>query len=155
MPKYQALETSYVRALQTGGVDANDQPAERMTSDGTGNPCRHCLREIPKGHQMLVLAHRPFKTVQPYAEVGPIFICAHPCERPPDTSELPDILKTSPDYLIKGYDHDERIVYGTGAVVAQAALSGQIARILSSPRVAFVHIRSARNNCYQARAERD
>ena len=104
---------------------------------------------------MLVLAHRPFKTVQPYAEVGPIFICAHPCERPPDTSELPDILKTSPDYLIKGYDHDERIVYGTGAVVAQAALSDQVDRILSSPRVTFVHIRSARNNCYQVRAEQD
>ena len=104
---------------------------------------------------MLVLAHRPFKTVQPYAEVGPIFICADPCKRPSNTSELPDILKTSPDYLIKGYDHSERIVYGTGTVVAQAALSDQIDRILSNPRVTFVHVRSARNNCYQVRAEPD
>ena len=52
-----------------------------MVSDGGDNPCRHCLREIEKGKDMLVLTHRPFGNVQPYAESGPIFLCAEACER--------------------------------------------------------------------------
>ena len=154
MPKFTALATDIVRKLQSGAPDANGQPAERKVSDGAGNPCRHCLRDIPAGHEMLVLAHRPFESVQPYSEVGPIFLCADPCQRAEDTNTLPEILTSSPDYLIKGYGSDERIVYGTGAVVAQKALSQRIDSVLKDPRVRFVHVRSARNNCYQARAER-
>ena len=154
MPRFTALETDIVRNLQSGAPDANGQPAERKVSDGAGNPCRHCLRDIPAGHEMLVLAHRPFESVQPYSEVGPIFLCADPCQRAEDTNTLPEILTSSPDYLIKGYGSDERIVYGTGAVVAQKALSQRIDSVLKDPRVRFVHVRSARNNCYQARAER-
>lgn len=154
MPKFTALATDIVRKLQSGAPDANGQPAERKVSDGAGNPCRHCLRDIPEGHEMLILAHRPFESVQPYSEVGPIFLCADPCQRAEDTNTLPEILTSSPDYLIKGYGSDERIVYGTGAVVAQKALSQRIDSVLKDPRVRFVHVRSARNNCYQARAER-
>ena len=154
MPKFTALATDIVRKLQSGAPDANGQPAERKVSDGAGNPCRHCLRDIPEGHEMLILAHRPFESVQPYSEVGPIFLCADPCQRAEDTNTLPEILTSSPDYLIKGYGSDERIVYGTGAVVAQKALSEHIDSVLKDPRVRFVHVRSARNNCYQARAER-
>ena len=154
MPRFTALETDIVRNLQSGAPDANGQPAERKVSDGAGNPCRHCLRDIPEGHEMLILAHRPFESVQPYSEVGPIFLCADPCQRAEDTNTLPEILTSSPDYLIKGYGSDERIVYGTGAVVAQKALSQRIDSVLKDPRVRFVHVRSARNNCYQARAER-
>jgi hypothetical protein len=49
-----------------------------------------------------VLGHRLFPTLQPYAECGPIFVCAEPCDRPADSAEPPHILATSPDYLIKG-----------------------------------------------------
>lgn len=154
MPKFIALETDIVRKLRNGAPDANGQPAERKISDGSGNPCRHCLREIPEGRDMLVLAHRPFASLQPYAEVGPIFLCADHCARAHDSTELPEILTTSPDYLVKGYGSDERIVYGTGSVVAQNQLTKQIDAILDQKNVSFVHIRSARNNCYQACAER-
>jgi hypothetical protein len=154
MLKITALPTDTVRALQAGGPDANGQTAEPSTSDGGGNPCRHCLRYIPKGADMLILAHRPFPAPQPYAELGPVFLCADECPRF-EGGEMPEVLQGSPDYLIKGYGQDDRIVYGTGMVVEQARMMKQAEEIFTDPRIAYIHIRSARNNCYQARIDRE
>ncbi|MCX8510025.1 MAG: DUF1203 domain-containing protein, partial [Rhodobacteraceae bacterium] len=97
MIHYEALPTPLVRALQAGGPDAHGQPAQRTLSDGEGNPCRHCLKMIPQGAEMLICAHRPFSSLQPYAECGPIFLCADGCPRHEGES-LPLILQSSPDY---------------------------------------------------------
>ena len=56
--------------------------------------------------------------------------------------------------LIRAYGGNERILYGTGAVVAPDALSTECAARLVRPAVAFVHVRSSTNNCFQARVER-
>ena len=77
--RFTPISTAVVRAYQAGGVDANGQLPERQVSDGGGNPCRHCLQMIPAGAGMLILAHRPFPAPQPYAEIGPIFLCADAC----------------------------------------------------------------------------
>jgi hypothetical protein len=150
--RFTALPTTTVCDLQNGGLDAYGAIPERAISDGQGNPCRHCLRDIPEGVDMLILAHRPFTYLQPYAETGPIFLCADECPSG-DTETLPEILQTSPDYLIKGYSTDERIVYGTGAIVASQKIRKHAGAIFANPKVAFIHIRSARNNCYQARID--
>lgn len=152
MIRFTALPTDEVRALQSGGPDAYGNTPERAVSDGAGNPCRHCLQQIPEGAPMLILAHRPFPAPQPYAETGPIFLCAEPCRRGGGT-ELPAAL-ASPDYLIKGYSAQHRIVYGSGAVVPTATLPARAAALLADGRIAYVHVRSARNNCYQARIDR-
>ncbi|MCB4457126.1 DUF1203 domain-containing protein [Leisingera sp. McT4-56] len=153
MTKITALPTEIVRALQEGGPDAHGQMPERTVSDGGGNPCRHCLQYIPEGQEMLILAHRPFPEAQPYAETGPIFLCADHCARH-EGEAVPEVLKGSPDYLIKGYSADHRIVYGTGIVIPQAEMMGRAAAIFADERVDYIHIRSSRNNCYQARIDR-
>lgn len=150
MIRFEALPTDLVQALRTGGLDANGQPAERATSDGPGNPCRHCLDFIPEGAAMLICAHRPFSHLHPYAETGPIFLCADDCPRF-EGRGLPLVLTRSPDYLLKGYRADERIYYGTGKVVPAQELAGYAEKLLGDPDVAFVDVRSARNNCFQAR----
>ena len=101
---------------------------------------------------MLVLAHRPFPAPQPYAELGPIFLCANACEAGGGAT-LPEILE-SPTYIVRGYGPDNRIVYGTGAVVPTDALQSEATLRLSDPRIAYVHVRSARNNCFQVRIDR-
>lgn len=152
MIRFTPIPTETARAYQAGGPDANGQPPERHISDGAGNPCRHCLQMIPKGAGMLILAHRPFPSAQPYAELGPIFLCADACE--PGTGDtLPEIL-ASPDYIIRGYSAENRIVYGTGAVVPTATIPAEAETRLTDPRIAYLHIRSARNNCYQLRIDR-
>lgn len=150
--RYVAIPTPVVRALQAGNVDANGQMPERKVAEGGGNPCRHCLKMIPEGAGMLVLAHRPFPAPQPYAEVGPIFLCADACEAGGGEA-LPGMLG-SPDYIVRGYGADDRIVYGTGGVVATDAIPARAAELFADDRVAYVHVRSARNNCYQCRIER-
>ena len=150
--RYVAIPTDLVRALQAGGPDANGQVPERKLSDGGGNPCRHCLRMIPEGAGMLVLAHRPFPAPQPYAEVGPIFLCADPCAAGGGEA-VPEML-ASPDYIVRGYGADDRIVYGGGGVVATERIAARAGELLGDARVAYVHVRSARNNCYQVRIDR-
>ncbi|WP_223425870.1 DUF1203 domain-containing protein [Tateyamaria pelophila] len=154
MPVFRAISTEIVDAYRSGGLDVFGNIPERQISDGNGNPCRHCLREIPKGVEMLVSALKPFAETQPYAEVGPIFLCAAPCQRGggPDVSE---ILTTSPDYLVKGHCVQDRIVYGTGAVIEAPEITDRVSEILADPGVAYIHIRSALNTCYQVRVDRD
>ena len=150
--RFTPIPTDVVRAYQSGGPDANGQVPERKVSDGDGNPCRHCLQMIPEGAEMLVLAHRPFPVPQPYAELGPIFLCADACEAGGGEA-VPEILE-SPTYIVRGYGPDDRIVYGTGAVVATSALESEASTRLSDPRIAYVHVRSAKNNCFQVRVDR-
>ena len=149
---YVAMPTGAARAYQAGGMDANGQEPERRVSDGGGNPCRHCLRMIPEGAGMLVLAHRPFPSLQPYAEVGPIFLCAETCEAGGGEAR-PEMLASS-DYIVRGYGADDRIVYGTGGVVATGAIPARAEVLFADPRVSYLHVRSSRNNCYQCRIDR-
>lgn len=148
--RYVAVASDWVGAVRAGGPDAYGNPAERAISDGQGNPCRHCLDQIPAGRTMLVLAHRPFAALQPYAETGPIYLCGDNCRRHEGRS-VPTVLTTSSDYLLKAYDGNERIIYGTGRVVARGDLAGYAESLLQDPGVAFVDVRSSRNNCFQLR----
>ena len=152
--KFQAIPTHQARAFRAGQPDANGQVPERTISNGNANPCRHCLKNIPEGEEMLILSYRPFDSAHPYAETGPIFLCAKDCTRHADSHDLPPVLTTSPDYLIKGYSSEDRIVYGTGQVVATETMKDRIAAVFENPDIAYIHVRSARNNCYQARVAR-
>ena len=67
---------------------------------------------------MLILAHRPFPEAQPYAETGPIFLCADPCERGMKGQRCRRFWKRAPDYLIKGYS-----ARATGSFTAPALSS--------------------------------
>lgn len=149
--RFVALDTDVVRALREGGRDANGQEPERRAASG-GEPCRHCMQPMREGEPMLILAFRPFPALQPYAEVGPIFLHADECMRGEGTN-LPAFLR-SPQYIVRGYGADDRIVYGTGAVVPTSAVPDHAETLLADPRIAYCHVRSATNNCYHCRIER-
>jgi hypothetical protein len=151
--RFVALETPVVRTLQAGGRDANGQIPERHISPGTGVPCRHCLKLVAAGEPFLIFAYRPFPVAQPYAEQGPIFLHAQPCPRHTPSSDVPQML-ASHRYIIRGYDNCHRIVYGSGQIVTTAEIPSAAAAMLDDPSIAYVHVRSATNNCYQCRIER-
>ena len=151
--RFLPVPTAFARRVQGGGPDDHGQPAEAAVSDGTGVPCRHCLWMVPAGAAYLICAHRPFGAVQPYAEIGPIFLCADPCTAATPDDALPAIL-ASPNYTMRGYGADERIVYGTGGVVARDSIAARAAHLLDRSAVTFVHVRSASNTCFQVRIER-
>ncbi len=146
-------DPTFVARVRNGGPDAYGQIAERSVSDGQGTPCRSCLNDVPKDAGMLVLAARPFPAAQPYAETGPIFLCADTCT-PWQGDGAPPILKTSSDYLLKGYSADHRIIYGTGRITPRDQIESYAETLLADPKVAYVDVRSARNNCFQTRIVR-
>jgi hypothetical protein len=152
--RFVALDTTVVSALQAGQPDANGQVPERHISDGGGVPCRHCLQPVEAGEAYLILAHRPFPGPQPYAELGPIFLHADGCPRYQDDGGVPAMLR-SPQYLIRGYSDADRIVYGSGQIVPTEQIRDAAGKMFGDERISYVHVRSASNNCYQCRIDKD
>ncbi len=150
--RYIPMPTDQAESLRQGGTDAYGNLPERQISDGDGVPCRHCLGNVEAGDAYLIFALRPFTSLQPYAETGPVFMHADECPAYHGRAQ-PPILTTSKDYLLRGYGSNERIVYGTGGVVPTEQLESRARALLAMPEVASVHVRSARNNCYQCRIE--
>ncbi len=150
---FRAIPTDVARAYQDGGSDAYGRPSEHHTGDEAPGPCRHCMTLI-QGEAWLVLAHRPFSTLQPYAETGPIVMHARPCERHPDSSDPPALLLRARQLIVRGHSADERIVYGTGAVIAPDRLAETVTAVFDRPDVAFAHVRYAATNCFACRIDR-
>jgi len=151
---FSSMPTDRAEAYRAGAADAYGQPPEVHLSDGDGIPCRHCLDYVAEGEPYLILAYRPFPDLQPYAETGPIFLHAEPCRRYPETDRPPPMVLAKEPRLLKGYGANDRIVYGTGEIVVAADLPAAAARILARNDVAYVHARSALNNCFSCRIER-
>ncbi|MBC7280798.1 DUF1203 domain-containing protein [Hoeflea sp.] len=151
---FEPMDQATAAHLRRGGPDSYGNAPERRISDGTGVPCRCCMRFVRAGESYLIAAWRPFVALHAYTETGPVFLHAEPCA--PDAigpDELPEFL-ASPDYILRGYDAEERIVYGTGGVIRREAIRARLDALLAAPGIAAVHIRSARNNCYHCRAVR-
>lgn len=152
--KFMAMPTDVARAYQSGEPDAYGRVPERRVSDGDGVPCRHCLQDVAAGDEYLILAYRPFPDLQPYAETGPVFLHAEPCTRHPEAGRTPGMFLERESYLMRGYGADDRILYGTGQIVATGDLAEAAGALLDQREVAYVHLRSASNNCFQCRIER-
>lgn len=151
MPKFTGMPPVTADAYRAGGLDAYGNPPETKLSDGSA-PCRCCLAMIPDGKPMLVLAYRPFEGLHAYAETGPVFLCAEKCR--PKNHNFPQVI-VSPDYLLKAYSADERIIYGTGQITPKSKNTSYCEQLLAHKDVAFIDLRSARNNRWQARITRD
>lgn len=152
MIRFIPLPAARVGSWRAGSADDYGLAPERAVSDGSGVPCRHCLQLTPAGAEYLIVAHRPFVGLNPYTETGPIFVCAD-CARAEEGGALPAIL-SAPDYIVRGYSGSERIVYGTGGVIPTEGIGERCEDLLAREDIAFVHVRSARNNCFQVRVER-
>lgn len=150
---FSPLPTGTVRALQNGKEDAHGHLPEKYTSDGSGLPCRHCLDQIEKGEEFLVLSYKPFETQQPYAEQGPIFLHARECDVYSNRENLPKMYTPESSILLRGYSRHDRIVYGTGQIVLNAEVEHKANEILATKGVAYIHARSASNNCFQYRID--
>src|SRR5262249_52475079 len=148
----RGIPSARVDLLRRGGPDANGQPAVTRVAEGVANPCRHCLELIRDGDEKLILAYRPFDSIHPYAEVGPIFLHATACRRY-DGDSLPKWFDYMDPAIIRGYGSDDWIRYDTGSVVSGVELTAACRAILADSTVQYVHVRS-KFNCFQCRIDR-
>ena len=151
--KVVAMPTEHARAYQHGALDANGQKPERHTSTGFGNPCRHCLKNIEEGEDMLILAYRPFDALQPYAEVGPVFLHAKECERHEEDAGMPAMFEHWGTLLVKGYGSTDRIQYHSFRHIPGADMADQCSEMLQDSSVKYLHVRTSQFNCFQCRVE--
>ncbi|TRW95680.1 DUF1203 domain-containing protein [Paracoccus sp. M683] len=147
--RFVPIKTATAWALRDGLDAYGMAPERRAHSDGSGTPCRHCLRQVPKGAPYLIAAHRPFAGLNPYAETGPIFLCAGDC--PAAGPGFPYEILKGDHYITRAYSPDERIIYGSGSVTPTDQIVTRCAALLGRSEVAFVDIRSASNNCFLCR----
>ncbi|MGB7288075.1 MAG: DUF1203 domain-containing protein [Salaquimonas sp.] len=152
--KFIAMETILANQFRNDGLDAYGQVPKRAISDGKGNPCRHCLKDIPQGAGMLIIAHMPFKSKHPYAETGPVLLCSEECEPYGSRGTMPEVISGRQEFILRGYSSEELIVEGTGRVILTGKLVSYASELLDIPSVTSVHVRSASNNCYFCKIEK-
>lgn len=148
------IPSEQAQLFWSGGLDAHGLKPERHISDGTGVPCRHCLSSVAAGEPYLVLAYRPFADLQPYAEVGPIFLHARPCDAYANKEAIPEFYRNGEARIVRGYDRNDRIIYGTGKVVRASDITAFARELLNDPTTSYVHVRSSTNNCFAFRIDR-
>jgi hypothetical protein len=148
----QGIDSNWVQNIQSGGADANGQPARVEIAEGTGNPCRHCLQQVAEGDELMIMSFSPFAELQPYAERGPIFLHRDNCERY-DSVDMPDWFDFIDPAMVRGYDENDWICYDTGQIVAGPDLRQTCESILQDPAICYVHIRS-RFGCFQCEVRR-
>ena len=148
------IPTEHAQLYWSGGLDAHGLKPERHISEGTGVPCRHCLNTVSAGEPYLILAYCPFGELQPYAEVGPIFLHASPCDTYDDNEAIPEIYLNGEARILRGYDRNDRIIYGTGKVVHPQDIAAYAEELLDDLTTAYVHVRSSMNNCLAFRIDR-
>lgn len=152
--QFTPMPSAQAQIYWKGGSDAHGLPPERHVSGGVGVPCRHCLGEVAAGEDYLILAYRPFPDLQPYAEVGPIFLHASPCHAYDGKAAVPAMYLDGEPRILRGYGRDNRIIYGSGRVVPPENMAAYAATLLDDPATAYVHVRSATNNCFACRIDR-
>lgn len=151
--RFQPIATEVAQYYRAGGLDAHGAKPERNIAAQANLPCRHCLSKIVEGEEYLTLAYCPFPELQPYAEVGPIFLHAGDCSRYKDTDTIPAMYLNGEPRILRGYDSNNRIIYGTGKVVAPEAMIDYAEQLFEIPEIAYVHARSSSNNCFSCRIE--
>jgi len=147
--RYLPIDDAVVNRVRDRLRDDHGNELHVQVSEN-GAPCRSCLRVVPAGARLILFAHRPFATHGPYAETGPVFVCADACapyrgdEFPADFR--PRIL-TLRAYDANGSIHDATLAAGTDA-------DDMLARLFADPAVAFAHVRNPAWGCFDFAVER-
>lgn len=119
---------------------------------GETAPCRSCLRITNPGEPLILLTYRPFDAdYGPYAETGPVFIHADPCEPYASKTTFPKEFETR-SLVLRAYDAQHRIAE---SMVAQPGAAEAAARALfEDPRIRCVHARNVAYGCFNFAVER-
>jgi len=152
--QFSGIPASVAEQARNGGPDAYGNTPESFICESDDLECRHCGDNIGLGETVLLLSYSPFSSTQPFAETGPVLLHKKECDTYGHHATPQPAITSIPTRLVRGYDKDERIVYGTGTHVPAEELKSTCEELLSDSRIEFLHIRSSTNNCWQGRVDR-
>jgi hypothetical protein len=141
-----AIPSSHLDRIRAAGHDDFGNPVEAFVTQEAGEtPLRCCLREAGVGESVALIAHQPSDRGGPYAEVGPIFIHAEPCDGYQTPRAYPEGFRHRRQ-LFRAYGADGRPVHNQ--IVEPADVFSVIAEEFERPDVAFIHSRNVLAGCY-------
>jgi Protein of unknown function (DUF1203) len=122
-----------------------------VTADSpAGYPCRHCLRWARPGEQMILFPYASISGGRPYAESGPIFVHAEPCEPYLNVHEYPADFRRHRGF--RAYNGNDDMI--DAVVIENDDPEPVIEQLFRNPRTAFLQARSVTRGCYTFRIER-
>ena len=123
----------------------------RIADSARGFPCRVSLRNSAVGEELLLLPYWHQPAASPYRACGPVFVRRGAVPARLAVNEVPPYVAQRLISL-RAYDHHDCIA---AAEVADGGQAGAWLREqLDDPRIAYVHLHSARHGCYLCRADR-
>jgi len=143
------LDGAYADRIRASLLD--DFGNQLKTQTGVAAPCRSCLRITQPGEPVIVFAHRPFMTAGPYAESGPVFIHATPCETYADAAQFPPEFRQR-CLTMRGYNREGTIERAELSTPGDPEAS--LARLFAVTLVCFVHVRNPAWGCYDFQVDR-
>ena len=142
---FEAIPAAELAEIRAAG---RDEAGNSLTvqADNGGSPVRCCLRETRPGERVMLIAYTPPGTAGAYAERGPVFVHADPCQGYPTPRRYPPGLRHRMQ-VVRAYDRQGRIADG---VLAADGLQAEavIAEMLARPDVELVHLRNVGYGCY-------
>jgi hypothetical protein len=143
---FEPIPPAALQQIRAAGADeAGNRVSVRVVTEG-GSPLRCCLREAVPGDRLLLIAYTPPGTRGAYAERGPVFIHAEPCDGYPTPGRYPPGLSHR-QQVVRAYNHDGQIADGVLASDGEQAMT-VISDLLGRPGVALVHLRNVGYGCY-------
>lgn len=151
---FTGIDRTELQRVLDRGVDDGGNAIEPYVDDVGGWPLRCCLGFSEVGDRMALIAWSPMDWKGVYAETGPVFVHADPCDGPEHDDRLPAQLDAQP-MVLRPYTHDNRIAYDYVQHVPEGgSLTDLAGSLLERDDVAFVHGRNVRGGCYSFDARR-
>ena len=141
---FEAIPAAGLAEIRAAG---RDEAGNSLTvqADNGGSPVRCCLRETRPGERVMLIACTPPGTAGAYAERGPVFVHADPCEGYPTPRRYPPGLRHRMQ-VVRAYDRQGRIADGMLAADGLQA-EAVIAEMLARPDAGLVHLRNVGCGC--------
>jgi hypothetical protein len=148
-----AIPQDRMAAIWRVGQDERGNPLQPHRS-AEAFPLRCCLTRSGPDTEIALISFSAMDRPLPWAEAGPVFVHADPCEGYADAS-LPADLRTGPRVL-RPYRADGSMDYsGITVVEAGTDLEPVLSRLLEDPVRHEVHVRSHPAQCYTYRVTRE
>ncbi|AKU18873.1 hypothetical protein VV02_12420 [Luteipulveratus mongoliensis] len=141
-----------MKAIWHSGLDQRGNTLRPQRHEETF-PLRCCLRQSELTEEIALISYAPLQGPSPWAEVGPVFVHATPCDGY-DSPGLPEAMRIG-SKVLRSYRADGSLDYD-GIVVAEpdADLEPLLEDLLADPARAEVHVRSLTAQCFTYRVTR-
>ena len=150
-----AIDPAVAARFRASGADDRGNGLRRMVAtDGTGFPCRVCLRCAEVGEEMLLGSYDLPRPLGIYWTPSPIFIHAEACVPYAGADEVVEIVRRNAIVSVRAYDAADMVLYDLGRIGSGDEVNGALAQALDDPRTAFVNIHTARPGCLLCRVEK-